>query len=115
MSLIKIGSLDLTDIVSYEVTHKDITKEVKNSLGDTFIYVLGEKVTLKIGLGALDQSKMSALMTALGGITVIVEFVDTDGTTKTKTMKRPDRVAPIRSFLSNEAYWDESSITLTEL
>lgn len=112
--LIKIGNLDLTDIVAYEVTHKDITKEVTNSLGDTFIYVLGEKVSIKIGLGALGQAKMSALMTALGSITVSVTFVDNDGTTKTKTMKRSDRTTPIRSFLG-EAYWDESSITLTEL
>lgn len=113
--LIKIGNLDLTDIVAYEVTHKDITKEVTNSLGDTFVYVLGEKVSIKIGLGALDQSKMSALMTALGSITVSVTFIDHDGIAKTKIMKRSDRVTPIRSFLDTEAYWDESSITLTEL
>ncbi len=113
--LIKIGTTDLTDIVTYEVTHKDITKEVKNSLGDTFIYILGEKVTLKIGVGALNQTKMNALMTALGNITVTVEFIDTDGTAKIKTMKRSDRVNPIRSFLDSEAYWDESTITLTEL
>ena len=113
--LIKIGNTDLTDVVAYEVTHKDITKEVKNSLGDTFVYVLGEKVTIKIGLGALDQARMSALITALSSITVTVEFVDIDGTTKTKTMKRSDRVNPIRSFLDSEAYWNESTITLTEL
>lgn len=113
--LIKIGTLDLTDIVAYEVTHKDIIKEVTNSLGDTFIYVLGEKISIKIGLGALEQSKMSALMNALSSITVSVTFVDNDGTTKTKIMKRPDRVTPIRSFLGTKAYWDESSITLTEL
>ena len=113
--LIKIGSLDLTDIVAYEVTHKDITKEVKNSLGDTFVYVLGEKITLKIGLGALNQSKMGDLMTALGSITVAVQFVDSDGTIKTKTVKRSDRVTPIRSFLGSEAHWNESKLTFKEL
>lgn len=113
--LIRMGSLDLTDIVAYEVTHKDITKEVKNSLGDTFVYVLGEKISLKIGIGALDQFKMSELMTALGSVTVTVQFVDADGTIKTKTMKRSDRVNPIRSFFEGEAYWNESTITLTEL
>ena len=54
-------------------------------------------------------------MTALGSVTVNVTFVDNNGTIKTKTMKRSDRVNPIRSFLDSEAYWDESSITLTEL
>lgn len=115
MALIKVGSVNLTDIVAYEVTHKDVTKEVKNSMGDTFIYVLGEKITLKIHFGALSQAKMTELLSALDAVVVSVTFVDSDNTTKTKQMKRSDRVTPIRSYLNNEPYWNENTITLTEI
>lgn len=115
MALISIGNVDLTDVVAYEVTHKDITKEVTNAQGDIFIYVLGEKITLKIGLGALSQAKLTKLMNALNSVTVSVTFIDLDGTAKTKTFKRSDRVNPIRSYLSDTPYWGASSITLTEL
>lgn len=113
--LIKIGNTDLSDIVSYEVTHKDITKEVKNTLGDTFIYVLGEKVTIKIGLGDLTQSKMAVLNNALNNVTVNITYTDIDGSTKTGTFKRSDRSNPIRSFIDSKATWAESEIILTEL
>ena len=115
MALIKIGNVDLTDIVSYEVTHTDNTKEVKNSMGDTFIYVLGEKVTLKIKIGALEQAKMNDLINAINTIIVNVTFIDTDNIAKTKTMKRSDRVMSMRSYLNNTPYWDENMITLTEI
>lgn len=115
MSLIKIGTTNLTDIVAYEVTHKDIIKEVNNTLGDTFIYVLNQKATIKIGFGDLSQSKMNILKGALNSVVVTVTYIDIDGSTKTGSFKRSDRINPIRSFLDSEATWGESSITLTEI
>lgn len=114
--LLKIGTTDLTDIVEYRVLNKDVTKEVKSTSGYRTIYVLRENVsTILVKFGALSQDKMNILLGAISNISFDVTFVDNDGVIKTKKMSRSDRDNPLRSFIDEEAFWDESDLTLTEL
>lgn len=111
--LIRIGNTDITDLVGYKVTHRDVTKEVKNTLGHRFIYALGTEYIIELKMGALTQDKMNVLLGALSSITFNVTFIDIDGTEQTKEFSRSDRAISLLTKLNAECWWGEQTITLT--
>ena len=98
------------------MSHKDKVKEVENSAGDTSIYIIKEgKPTITIGMGAITQSKMSALLSAIDSPVITVSYMDNDGAVKTGNFKRGDINNALKSYINSNPFWDETEITLTGL
>ena len=113
--LVKVGSLDLTQITGYKVKHIDKTRDVESAAGFTTVYVISEKVEIEINLGALTQNALTSIMSAMSNVTFTIQFLDVDGTVKQGTFKRSDRENGIKSYINSTPWWDESTITLTSL
>ena len=113
--MIKINDVPIKTPQQFRVAIVPIEAVSQNALGETLIDRVAVKREIPMEYGALTNTEISAILTAVSGVFFSVDYPDPmTGAERTMVARVKECSAPMYNYLSSTPFWEGLSLTLVE-